>query len=164
MIIGITGLKSSGKDTTGDLICSIDPLFKKESFANILKDMVAILFGWDRGALQGSTEKSRAWREQPDEFWSKKLGREYTPRKALQELGTDVFRNHFFQDIWVAALEKKLGSSKGNYVITDVRFPNEIDMIKQLGGKIIRVERGTLPSWFNEASNYNLLVVNNQKN
>ena len=83
--------------------------FTKLSFAGVLKDIVAILFGWDREMLEGSTIESREWREQIDPWWSEKLLiSNLTPRYVLQFLGTDLFRNHFHPDIWVISVERQL--------------------------------------------------------
>jgi hypothetical protein len=101
MIIAICGLQGSGKDTIGSyLINKYD--FTKLSFAGILKDIVAILFGWDREMLEGATKESRDWREGVDSWWSEKLQiPNLSPRYVLQYFGTDLFRNHFHPDIWV---------------------------------------------------------------
>ena len=152
-IIGVCGLKGAGKDTIGDIICKNDDSFVKMSFADTLKDITAILMGWDRKLLQGDTIESREWREKADDYWSDKFGKMITPRIILQELGTNVLRNQFLQSIWVDSLQKKLMEIDKNVVITDVRFPNEIDMIKELGGTIYRVERGELPKWYHELNN-----------
>lgn len=152
-VIGICGLKGAGKDTIGDIICKNDDSFVKMSFADTLKDITAILMGWDRKLLQGDTIESREWREKADDYWSDKFGKMITPRIILQELGTNVLRNQFLQSIWVDSLQKKLMEMDKNVVITDVRFPNEIDMIKELGGTIYRVERGELPKWYHELNN-----------
>ena len=158
-IIGITGLKGSGKDTIGDIICkNFD--FQKVAFADKLKDIVSVLFDWDRKMLSGFTPEDRAIREQPDEFWSKKFEKEFTPRMALQKIGTEVMRNNLDKSIWVYCLERKLINEDGNFVITDVRFRNEIEMIKRLGGTIIRVERGERPEWWNLAGEFNTLNLN----
>lgn len=146
-IIGITGLQGNGKDTVGDMICKEYNNFEKDSFASILKDATSVLFGWDRKMLAGLTPEDRAKREEPDLFWSKELNCEWTPRKALQILGTELFRNHLHKDFWVIALKRKLLSVEKNVVICDCRFPNEVEMIKSLGGIIIRVERN-VPDWF----------------
>jgi hypothetical protein len=72
----------------------------------------------------------------------------------MQYFGTDLFRNHFHPDIWVKIVENKVSKYleediSCNIVITDCRFNNEINMILELGGKIIQVHRN-LPSWFNK--------------
>ena len=163
-IIGVCGLKGAGKDTIGDIICKNDDSFVKMSFADTLKDITAILMGWDRELLQGSTIESREWREKADDYWSDKFGKMITPRIILQQLGTEVLRNHFLQSIWVDSLKKKIMNSDKNIVITDVRFPNEIDMIKELGGTIYRVERGELPKWYHELNKLSLYLVESNFN
>ena len=83
MIFGFIGFAGSGKDTAANILVK-DYNFKKISFANPLKDMVARLFSWDRMLLEGNTPESRAWRELPDEYWSEKFGYAITPRYMLQ--------------------------------------------------------------------------------
>lgn len=155
MILGVTGFISSGKDTIADYLCTFHG-FKRLSFAASLKDAVSSVFGWDRELLEGTTKSSREWREKKDEWWSARLGREITPRWVLQYWGTEVCRNGFHQDIWVASLEYKLKTSKDDVVITDCRFANEVNAIKNAGGITCRVERGPKPLWYNDA-----VVLNN---
>lgn len=154
MIIGICGFIGSGKDTIADYLVNVHG-FRRESFANTLKDAVSVVFGWDRTLLEGRTKEAREWREQPDEWWSQRLAFSVTPRWILQYWGTDVLRKHFHDDIWIASLENKLRSSKDDIVISDCRFPNEIQAIKKQGGFVVRVVRGPEPEWYNHALNYN---------
>lgn len=165
MIIGICGFIGSGKDTAADYLVNFHE-FRRESFAACLKDAVAAVFGWDRTLLEGRTKESREWREIKDEWWSNRLGRDITPRWVLQYWGTEVFRKNFHDDIWIASVENKLRNSKDNVVITDCRFPNEISSIRNTGGKIIWVKRGSLPSWYNlalEANNGSNVAYNELK-
>lgn len=153
MIVGFVGLIGSGKDTAADILTA-DFGFKRDSFANTLKDAVANIFHWDRDMLQGQTAESRAWREEVDDWWAERLGIPHlTPRWVLQFFGTDVCRDNFSNDIWVASLERKLMQTKDNIVISDVRFPNEIHAIKDAGGSIIRLQRGDNPVWWSTARN-----------
>jgi hypothetical protein len=154
MIIGICGFIGSGKDTIADYLVNLHG-FRRESFANSLKDAVAQVFGWDRTMLEGRTKQAREWREQRDEWWSNRLGMNVTPRLVLQYWGTDVLRRNFHDDIWIASLENKLRNSRDHVVISDCRFPNEIKAIKQAGGKVIRVVRGEEPAWYQDAINAN---------
>ena len=150
MILGITGRINSGKDTIADYLCTFHG-FKRLSFAGSLKDAVASIFGWDREMIEGTTKSSRKWREQVDPWWSERLGKEITPRWILQYWGTEVCRNGFHPDIWVASVENKLRNTKDNIVITDCRFSNEVLAIKNAGGITCRVERGPHPEWYQDA-------------
>ena len=154
MIIGICGFIGSGKDTIADYLVNLHH-FRRESFANSLKDAVAHVFGWDRTLLEGRTKQAREWREVKDEWWSDRLGMEITPRYILQQWGTEVCRGGFHDDIWIASLENKLRHSKDDVVITDCRFPNEIKAIRAAGGRVIRVVRGPEPEWYNAAVSVN---------
>ena len=150
MIIGLCGLIGSGKGTVADILVD-EHKFEKISFADKLKDAVSILFDWDRKMLEGETSESRLWREQEDDFWTKETGRKITPRLVLQEFGTDCMRNGFFDGVWVSFVRKKIiDNPKQNFCIPDVRFTNEADIIKGMGGKIWCVKRGPDPLWFRQ--------------
>ena len=146
MIIGICGLIGSGKGSVGDIL--VEQGYTKVSFADKLKDGVATIFGYDRSMLEGDTDESRSWREQTDEFWSKETGRTITPRIVLQEFGTDCMRNGYYDGVWVSLLKQQILDNPGDYVIPDVRFRNEQDMIRELSGQIWRVQRGDVPEWY----------------
>jgi len=153
MIIGIVGFAGSGKGTVGDILIR-DYDFHRLSFADGVKDAVAAIFGWPRHLLEGDTSESRDFREASDEWWSKKFGYEVTPRFMLQKMGTEAGRDVFHDQVWVHALARK-AEQYNNVVIPDVRFPNEIDYIKDAGGFVIRVVRGKEPKWFNTALEHN---------
>jgi len=149
VILGICGFIGSGKNTVADyLVEKYD--FVPVSFAAVLKDTCASLFGWDREMLEGKSEESRIQREQVDSFWAERLNIPcFTPRYALQYIGTNVMRDHFHKDIWVIAAEKRIQKYE-NVVISDVRFPNEVKMIYRNGGELWMVRRG-LPEWYDMA-------------
>lgn len=149
MIIGICGLIGSGKGTVADVL--VNQGYKKVSFADKLKDGVATIFGWNRTMLEGDTEESRVWREQEDAFWTEETNRTITPRIVLQEFGTECMREGFHNGIWVSLLKKHILDNPGYYVVPDVRFRNEQNMIRDLGGKIWQVKRGNDPEWFARA-------------
>jgi hypothetical protein len=155
MIIGICGFQSSGKDTIANLLIN-EYGFKKLSFAGALKDVLSVIFGWSREKLEGVTKEDREWREQIDLWWSKTLNMpQLSPRYALQYFGTELFRNHWHQDIWVKVVENKLMNmikEKEKVIITDCRFENEINLIRVYGGTIINVYRN-MPQWFTEYKN-----------
>jgi len=155
MIVGIAGFQGSGKDTIADYLCNIYG-FKRDTFAATLKDAVAAVFGWDRELLEGRTKESRAWREQVEPWWANRLNMpNLTPRLVLQLWGTEVARKAFHDDTWIASLENKLVKAHNDIVITDVRFPNEIQAVRNAGGTVIRVVRGPEPDWYHLAVNAN---------
>jgi hypothetical protein len=139
-IIGITGRKQNGKDTIGNYLIE-NYGYERYAFADPLKEICKILFGFNDDQLWGNKK------EEMDFFWKT------TPRKLFQFIGTELFREQLDQvlpditdDIWVKVLEKKLIDSDPlkKIVITDIRFQNECDLIKKLGGTLIRVTRNTL--------------------
>ncbi|EMR6008331.1 hypothetical protein WJW27_005162 [Escherichia coli] len=152
-IIAINGTIGSGKDTFAKTF--IENGYTKMSFATNLKDSVASIFGWDREMLEGTTKESRKIREEPDQYWCKKMGRDdVSPRWVLQNYGTNILRKYFHNDIWVFSLEKTMQEIDGNIIITDCRFPNELKMIRSQNGTIIEVRR-VLPHWYGLAASYN---------
>jgi hypothetical protein len=91
------------------------------------------------------------------------LGIDITPRWVLQYWGTEVCRDGFHPDIWVASVENKIRQTSDNIVITDCRFANEINVIKKVGGITLRVERGDRPGWHTSAVKYNTAPTNSEE-
>jgi hypothetical protein len=139
MIFGICGPKGSGKNTIGEYLSCLYG-YKCLSFASILKDVISIIFGWDRKMLEGLSKEDRVWRETVDEWWSERLKIQCTPRWVMQNIGTDVIRKHFNDNIWIYALEKQMTMYE-NIVITDVRFPNEIEFLLEKGAVLMYANR-----------------------
>jgi hypothetical protein len=144
MIIGLVGFIGCGKGTVADMLVE-NHGYTKFSFADALKDAVALLFGWPRHLLEGDTEESREFRERPDDFWSRKLGYSVTPRYILQRFGTEAMRDHLDSNIWVHILEHRI-QGRENVVIPDTRFVNEINFIRGAKGKVFWIKRGEMPS------------------
>lgn len=163
MIISISGLIGSGKDTAADYLCTVHG-FKRMSWAGALKDATSAIFGWDRELLEGSTKASREWREQVDTWWAERLNiPNLTPRWVLQQWGTEVGRKAFHDEIWVASVENKLRNINSDVVLTDTRFSNELKAIKNAGGITIRTHRGANPTWYSTAALLNQTSDQNQK-
>lgn len=153
-VIGILGFIGSGKNTVASYIRDKYG-FHQKSFAGPLKDACSVIFNWPRELLEGDTEQSRIFRELKDEWWSNALGYEITPRLMLQKLGTEAGRDVLGKDIWVSSTVS--GFLPGEqYVISDCRFPNEIQAIRACGGKLIWVTRGNNPEWYDCALRTNL--------
>lgn len=139
-IIGITGKKYSGKDTLGNFFVN-NYGYIRLAFADPLKEAVKCIFGLDDEQLYGNKK------EEIDEFWGK------NPRQILQFVGTDLFRNHtnelipnIEKNIWTLVIKRKIinelnKNPNAKFIITDTRFPNEINLIKEFGGIIIKLKR-----------------------
>jgi hypothetical protein len=151
MILGVLGQIGSGKNSVAEYL-SVHHGFHQMSFAESLKIAVAAIFGWEIELLNGYTKESRVWREQIDMWWANRLGIPHlTPRWVLQYWGTEIGRNCFHQEIWLASLERKLLNITSNVVVSDCRFPNEIETLRHNNGRIAKVQRGPLPVYFDVA-------------
>lgn len=150
MKIGVCGFIGSGKNS----FCNILEQkygFTTLAFADCLKDCLSIIFSWDREMLSGNTPESRLWREQTDEWWSQKLGiKDFSPRFAMQYIGTQVLREGFHNNIWVDALEKQLDQFE-RVCVSDCRFQNEIAMLKNKNATIVEIQRNTPPLFYSTA-------------
>ena len=129
MIIGLTGKKGCGKPSVAAIFADKYG-YQHISFAKPIKDMLSAIGFTDR-QLNDPLEKEKIMPE---------YGK--TPRECMQLLGTEFGRCMIKDSIWVTALEKQLISDE-NYVIDDVRFPNEAAMIHANGGKVVRVLRAS---------------------
>jgi hypothetical protein len=152
MIIGLIGLIGSGKNTVAEYL--VDQYsFRQDSFARSLKDACSVIFDWDRDMLEGNTDESRKTREQVDPWWAEKMNMpNFSPRLALQVIGTEALRNNFHPDLWFLTLQNRIRKNPNQHVvISDVRFPNEIKFLQDQNGILIKVNRGPLPVWYETA-------------
>lgn len=150
MIIALCGKARSGKNTVGDILINIfkekyGTYFESISYARELKEKIKYDFDMTDDQVYGNLK------EVSDERYLKgkvalsgtggltKVPVYWTPRQLLQYFGTDIYRN-IDPNIWVRLLRKSL-DKKGDYIITDARFPNEIDWVVDNGGVRLIVER-----------------------
>lgn len=143
MVIGLSGKSGSGKDTVADIICNSterkDIIRYKNSFADGIKDV--LLFGLNLFNDYEEIEKNKNSKDYIPNFTM--YGEPMTTRQALQNVGQE-FKKIFGEDVWVKSLKNTIGDNyKYNFIltiITDVRFENEFDFVKnELGGKMILV-------------------------
>lgn len=129
-IIGLTGRAGAGKNTAAAALLE----YRELAYARPLKEAVGILFDFTHEQLYDAKEK-----EIVDERWGK------SPRQILQWLGTDVLRTQLDENFFLIHMKSKIEESFTHYgnavVITDVRFDNEAKLIKELGGKIVKIVR-----------------------
>jgi hypothetical protein len=133
MIISVSGKIGSGKDTVAKIIQDATPYYNWEvkKFAGKLKYVATLLSGIPM-------EK---WEDQ--EFKQTEMSPEWgmTYREFLQRIGTEAMRDGLHTDTWVNALFADYNESESNWVVTDTRFPNEINAIKRYNGLKIKVIR-----------------------
>jgi hypothetical protein len=155
MLIAFAGKAGSGKDAAGEVLVR-NYRFTKVALADPMKRICQDVYGFSNEQLWGPSECRNA----PDARWDG-----LTPRKALQLLGTEWARQ-CHPDTWVRYLidtydqlrddvsyytpqegvfytceMRQIEYCTGDVVVTDVRFPNEVQAITQAGGHVFRVDR-----------------------
>lgn len=134
MLIGIVGKGDAGKTTTARILQDVIDA-REVVFAEPVKRITSIMFGFDYDMLLGDTpEKRQLRRTLKDSIWKK------TPIEAMQYVGTDLCRDCFDKDIWIKIADRKISELRSNgynVIISDCRFPNEIEFIRSKGGHIL---------------------------
>mgnify|MGYP002507813318 CR=1 FL=1 len=137
MIIAITGLKRSGKNTLGSYIRDTYG-FQEYAFAKPIKEVTSLLFGWTQ-------EYMEEHKEEIDEVWG------VSPRQVMQYFGTEDFQYNFpkafpefekrvGRTFWVKKFEQLLQQNGDtNFVITDFRFPHEQEILSKYNAVTIKV-------------------------
>ena len=132
-VIGIMGRKRVGKDTLASAIRVNHPCCATLRFAQPLYEICKVLLGGD-GTPLGDFEKDQPHPKVQDYGFA-------TGRQMMEFIGTDLFRARWRPDVWVLAAEKRLYAQSeagfGLSVSPDVRFPQEAQLIKKWGGKLI---------------------------
>ena len=126
VIIALSGKLNSGKTTVADALV-VHHGFVKKSFAENLRKICGILGGYDHNRSHTTEEKAifvPGWNMTRGEF--------------LQYIGTDVIRCAY-EDAWITTLVTDIKNLDQNIVIDDMRFPNEYEAIKQMGGLCVRL-------------------------
>lgn len=143
--IGLTGPGGVGKTTTARTIEVIDPRYRRVSIGDPLKEMLRAFY-WSATPLSHADIERRIdgdLKREPCEYLGGK-----TPTQAQQWLGTEWGRGLVWDRLWLDAWARraKVVVELGGGPINDsVRFENEADEIRALGGVVIRlVGRGGL--------------------
>lgn len=170
MLIGLIGGMNVGKDLTHELIRDVlnDQIFEHKKFATKIKKMLATLIDCTVEDLENREFKNTpiSWLScykfdavgETKCFISKKEALNYlkinslpeslfeikhfnpTPRYLMQSLGTTWGRDIINPNVWVLSLLKNYNSKK-NWIVSDVRFGNEMSAIEQLNGVLIQITR-----------------------
>jgi dephospho-CoA kinase len=130
MLIGVCGKAGAGKDTIADYWVKKHG-FKKIALADPIKRIVQDVF-----VLDDHTVYDRVAREQPIEKWNG-----WSVRRLLQIIGTELFRNNIDEGIWVKSLLYRVQSDpEHNYIVPDVRFPNELQYLSENSDHFISIK------------------------
>lgn len=178
MIISLSGRIGSGKDTVANIIEQVSPSnnWQIKKFAGKLKDIAELLTGIPKIHFEDQEFKKTSMAPE----WN------MTYRDFLQRIGTEAMRNGLHENVWVNALFSDykattiaVGSNEfditekdvlPNWLITDTRFPNELEAVKQHNGITIKVIRdsgntvGTLHSSetaLDHYTNWDYVIDNN---
>lgn len=149
-VIGLTGYAQSGKDTAAAFL--VERGWTRLSFADALRNAVYALNpivvgipGWDESDL-GHTQYAvvsgyKRVQDIVDELGYEVAKKQYPEyRELLQRFGTEVGREQFGENFWTDRVKAQIKPG-GKYVISDVRFPNEADTVREAGGKVFRIKR-----------------------
>jgi energy-coupling factor transporter ATP-binding protein EcfA2 len=151
MIILVAGKKGSGKDTLANLLKDLindDKHVQRLSFAEPIKEVSNLLFGWDYAKFD----------QDDKETVDKNNG--VSPRDFWQWFGTEVMQyafprrfkhvyNKMGRNIWVKILADKANKPGTTYIVSDWRFPHELDyLLKNTHQDVvaIRIDRKDLNS------------------
>jgi hypothetical protein len=138
-IIGITGRARSGKDTLAGYLVD-NHGFAKITLAGPIRRFIGELTGLSEAELTDGPLKEAplAW-----------LGG-VSPRRMMQTLGTEWGRNMIADELWLLVAQREIEKAKRNgmagVVISDVRFDNEAEFVKALGGHVFEISRGAAPA------------------
>lgn len=126
ILIGLCGKANSGKDTVAALL----PATSSIAFADPLYAALSIILDVDIGTLKDRDFKEAAipW-----------LGK--SPREMLQSMGTEWGRKMVKDDLWLEIARRRIQAGGPFVVVRDVRFDNEAEMIREMGGEVWLVER-----------------------
>lgn len=131
MIIGLSGYAQSGKDSTAELLC-LNYGYRRIAFADTMREALLTL----NPKLDSITHVS----DLVSDYGWDVAKKNPEVRRLLQVLGTDVGRRMFGENFWIDIALSGI-KSEDRVVISDVRFPNEGDAIRKLGGLLWRINR-----------------------
>jgi dephospho-CoA kinase len=152
-LICIIGNIGSGKSTASDILKKYG--YQEITFANPVKE-IGLILGFDYNDLYGSQEDKL----KINEFWG------VSGREFMQKFATNIMRNELHnhinmimdgKTIWVRLCEKKIIQmlkENKKILISDGRFPDEINMIKQYNGVIVKIDRNTSHNLEHESESY----------
>ena len=147
-LIGLAGRAGSGKDTVAHFLCETHG-FVQISLADPLRDGLKAMLG-----LTDEQLHRRDLKETPMDWLGK------SPRELLQTLGTEWGREHVAPDFWLRVAERRIARIKASspwlhiagIVLSDIRFENEADWLREQGGQVWHIKRNEAPQLGSQAA------------
>lgn len=148
-IIGFLGRKGVGKNFVADITANLlsGKSVEMGAFADPIKDYCANVLGVDRALLYGNdndknTPTKYRWDDMPG-WIQEKMGRKSGPmtvRHVMQVFGTELNREIWSRSIWTDAMKRTIDRKNPDYfLVTDVRYQNEVDAVQSWGGKVWKI-------------------------
>lgn len=146
-LVAFTGLKSSGKTTAAGVF--VEHNWSPIMMAGPLKHMLLTFLDY-QGVPKPEAMKlidDPSFKEKPSPYFLNQ-----TPRKMMQSLGTEWGRDLIHPEIWTTLVGRRIAhllqdDKTLGVVLHDIRFPNEVAMIRRFGGLVVRINReGLVPS------------------
>jgi hypothetical protein len=129
-----------------DTFANTHPGCSTFAFADPIKRALMVMFDFSVRQLWGPDK------DKIDPRWG------ISPREAMTKFGTELMQGWMGSDFWVRVLENQLDTEKINspiVMITDVRFPLEVEMIKRRGGYLVEIVRPNLDTSYRDQKTLN---------
>ena len=129
MLIGITGTAGVGKSTLAEHFKKFKN-FEVLSYAGPLKEALCALTGLPMEHFTVTEKK-----EVPLEFGK-------SPRELMQLMGSEFVRNTVDENFWIWRMKNQINERESkDIIIDDIRFPNEAELVRRMGGRVIHLKR-----------------------
>lgn len=146
ILLGLGGLKASGKDAVADILAISSPHIVKMGMSDVLADALYTLNPLIPGVSFPERDTMR-YADHVDVVGYTQAKTHPEVRRLLQSLGTEVGRDLLSPTLWVDALRLRIehAMAKGSSVVlTGIRYPNELWLVRALNGVSVYVTRPSL--------------------
>jgi len=143
MLFAFSGLKGSGKDTAANVLIK-EYGFTKIAFADAVRELALVIDPWIVSETRYGPDISRLSILVENMGWDYLKRNIPEVRRLLQVIGTEGGRMLVGENVWVDILAKRypdIADEDVRYVITDCRFDNEVEFVRNNGGKLIWINR-----------------------
>lgn len=134
-LIGLVGYAGAGKDAAAEALVAQG--WQRVAFADPLRKMLLAIDPYIPAQVSSSARVSGFVAAMG---WAK-AKQHPEVRRLLQAIGTEAVRNIIGPNTWTDLARKSICESTNSIVVTDVRFANEADMLRSMGGLLIRITR-----------------------